>query len=173
MKKTNAARLLDGLSLSYELCSAEFDPADLSAVALAASLRVDPYQVFKTLLLRGQGSDGSIEGPGLAATGSDGLIFMICLPGPTEVDLKKAARASGCKSAALVHLKEVFPLTGYMRGGCSPLAAKKRYPVLLDESAILFPQIYVSAGLRGLQLKLAPDDLVQACAGHYADLCRG
>lgn len=97
---------------------------------------------------------------------------MACLPGSGELDLKALAKASDNKHVEMVHLKEVQPLTGYVRGGCSPLAAKKEYPVFIDENAILFDTIYVSAGHRGVQLELAPDDLLRACHGTYAAICR-
>ena len=97
---------------------------------------------------------------------------MTCIPGQAELDLRKSAAASGHKSAAMVHLKEVLPLTGYVRGGCSPLGARRNYPVYLDESAILWERIFISAGQRGVQLLLAPDDLVRAVSAVYADLCK-
>lgn len=185
-KKTNAARLLDEGGIGYSLCSAPVDPDDLSAMALAASLGVDPAEMYKTLVLRGKGCHVGIstltgvhpdaacrENIHITGPAHDGsLIFMACIPGPAELDLKKAARAAGCKSAAMVPLKEVMPLTGYVRGGCSPLAGKKAYPVFLDESAILHERIYVSAGQRGVQIFLTPDDLLRAACGQYADLCR-
>jgi Cys-tRNA(Pro)/Cys-tRNA(Cys) deacylase len=163
IKKTNAARFLDSVGIGYSLCAGEVNPDDLSALALASSMGVAPELMYKTLVL---------QGFGCSATPDDTLIFMACIPGPAELDLKKAAKVAGCKSAAMVPLKEVLPLTGYVRGGCSPLAAKKAYPVFLDESAILHKSIYVSAGLRGVQLFLTPDDLLQAVNGQYADLCR-
>lgn len=158
-KKTNAARILDALGIPYEIHTATIDENDLSAVALAKTLGVPPEQVFKTLVVRAEGKSSS-------------EIIMTCIPGPAELDLKKTAAVSGHKSAAMVHLKEVFPLTGYIRGGCSPLGAKKNYPVYLDENAILWERIFVSAGQRGVQLLLAPDDLLRAVSAVYADLCK-
>lgn len=159
VKKTNAARILDDLGISYEIFTANVDENDLSAVTLARTLGVPPEQVFKTLVVRTEGR-------------AESEIIMTCIPGPAELDLKKSAAASGHKSAAMVHLKEVLPLTGYIRGGCSPLGAKKAYPVYLDESAILWERIFISAGQRGVQLFLAPDDLVRAVSAVYADLCK-
>lgn len=159
MKKTNAARLLDKLNLPYELARGEVDESDLSALALAASLGVDPRLMYKTLVLYGESSSGR-------------EVWLTCIPGPAELDLKKAARAMRCKSAALAPLKDVLPLTGYVRGGCSPLAGKKDYPVLIDESAVPHEKIYVSAGLRGLQLLISPDSLLLAARAEYADLCK-
>ena len=136
--KTNAARLLDELGISYSIHESEVDLSDLSAVSMAKKIGADPLRVFKTLVARGD------------KTG----VIMACL------------------HVEMVHLKEVQPLTGYVRGGCSPLAAKKEYPVFIDENAILFDTIYVSAGHRGVQLELAPDDLLRACHGTYAAICR-
>lgn len=154
--KTNAARLLDNLHIAYRMTSVPVDESDLSAVTMAARLGVDPACVFKTLVARGD------------RTG----IIMACIPAAAELDLKALAAASGNKHAEMVHLKEVLPLTGYMRGGCSPLAARKDYPVFVDETAILFEEIYVSAGQRGVQLCLSPDDLLTAARGVYAPLTR-
>ena len=150
--KTNAARLLDELGISYSIHESEVDLSDLSAVSMAKKIGADPLRVFKTLVARGD------------KTG----VIMACLPGSGELDLKALAKASDNKHVEMVHLKEVQPLTGYVRGGCSPLAAKKEYPVFIDENAILFDTIYVSAGHRGVQLELAPDDLLRACHGTYA-----
>ncbi len=155
-KKTNAARLLDELGIAYELHEAPYDEADLSAVSMAHALGVPAEEVFKTLVVRGD-KTGVLE---------------VCIPGAAELNLKGLAAASGNKHVELVPLKEVQPLTGYIRGGCSPLAGKKHYPVFIDESAILQERIYVSAGHRGVQLRLAPDDLLRATEGVYADIAR-
>lgn len=154
--KTNAARLLDKLGLNYGLLQGDYDLNDLSAVKLAATLGEDPRRVFKTIVLRGD------------KTG----VLMACLPAPFELDLKALAKISGNKQVDLVPLKEVQSLTGYLRGGCSPLAAKKNYPVFLDSSALDFPLILISAGLRGVQLELAPQDLKQATLATLAPLTR-
>ena len=154
--KTNAARLLDRMGLPYALLSVPVDESDLSAVTVAERLGVDPACVFKTLVARGD------------RTG----ILMACIPAAAELDLKALAEASGNKHVEMVHLKEVFPLTGYIRGGCSPLAAKKAYPVFLDYSAARHAQIHVSAGQRGVQLRLAPAVLQQAAHAVLAPLCR-
>lgn len=132
------------------------DESDLSAVTLARRLGADPACVFKTLVARGD------------KTG----VLMACIPAAAELDLKALAAASGNKHAEMVPLKDVRPLTGYVRGGCSPLGAKKAYPVFVDESAILQDSIYVSAGQRGVQLRLRPDDLLRAVQGSYAALTR-
>lgn len=146
MNKTNAARLLDSLSIHYELSEYEVDESDLSAESVAGKLNLDPEQVFKTLVLRGD------------KTG----IFVCVVPGNMELDLKLAAKASGNKNAAMITVKEIFDITGYIRGGCSPVGMKKKYPTYIDEYCILFDKIYVSAGIRGLQLKISPDDLISA-----------
>lgn len=156
ISKTNAARLLDTLGIAYELHQAPVDLDDLSATTLARNLGAPAEQVFKTLVARGDKNG----------------ILMACIPAAAELDLKALAAASGNKHVEMVHLKEVQPLTGYLRGGCSPLAAKKAYPVFLDESAILQERIYVSAGQRGVQLLLAPDDLVSAAHAVYAAIAR-
>ncbi len=147
MKKTNAARILDRLKINYELVGYEVDEEDLSAGHLAETAGLDLAKVYKTLVLQGD------------RTG----LFVCVVPGGKEIDLKKAASASGNKKAAMIKMKELEPLTGYIRGGCSPLGMKKAYPVFLDESAFNHDRIYISAGMRGLQLHLSPADLARAC----------
>ena len=142
--KTNAARLLDAAGIAYELIPYEVDPDNLAADHVAAQLREPIELVFKTLVLRGD------------RTG----LFVCVMPGDMEVDLKVAAKISGNKSAAMIHVKELLPETGYIRGGCSPLGMKKPLPTFIDESALLYDYIYVSAGIRGLQIKIAPQDLI-------------
>ena len=154
MKKTNAARILDRLKISYELIEYEVDEADLSAVHLAATAGVPISQVFKTLVLEGD-KNGN---------------FCCVIPGDKEIDLKKAALASANKKVALIHMKELEPLTGYIRGGCSPLGMKKNFPVYIDQSAFEQNIIYISAGIRGMQIKLQPDDLKNACKAQMAEI---
>lgn len=144
MIKTNAARLLDAAGIHYELIPYAYTEDDLSAQHVAAELGEDIDQVFKTLVLRGD------------RTGC----FVCVIPGDFEVDLKVAARISGNKSCEMLHLKELLPTTGYIRGGCSPIGMKKPFPTFIHESALLFDSIYISAGQRGLQLKIAPQDLI-------------
>jgi Cys-tRNA(Pro)/Cys-tRNA(Cys) deacylase len=155
-KKTNAARILDSMGIHYELKEYPVDIDDLSAVHVAASVGMNVKQVFKTLVARGDKNG----------------VLMACLPGDGELDLKALAAVSGNKRVELVHLKEVQGLTGYIRGGCSPLGAKKEYPVYLDESARSYEWISISAGRRGEQILLAPDDLVQAVEAAVAKLIR-
>lgn len=145
MNKTNVARLLDKAKVPYELIPYEVDENDLSAVHVAASLGEDIEQVFKTLVLRGD------------KTGH----FVCVIPGEHEVDLKMAAKASGNKKCEMLPLKELLPTTGYIRGGCSPIGMKKHFPTYIHDTCLSFPYIYVSAGVRGLQIKLAPQDLIR------------
>ena len=154
VSKTNAARFLDRLKTPYELIPYTVDEADLSAQHLADQLGQDIRRVFKTLVLKGD------------KTG----YFVCVVPGDVEVDLKKAARVSGNKSAAMIPMKDLIAVTGYMRGGCSPLAMKKPFPTYIDESVAEHESVYVSAGLRGLQLMLAPEELVRAAGADVADL---
>lgn len=142
--KTNAARLLDSAGIAYELIPYSYSEDDLSAQSVAAELGEDIDMVFKTLVLRGDKSG----------------LFVCVIPGDFEVDLKTAARLSGNKSSEMVHVKELLPLTGYIRGGCSPIGMKKQYPTFVHESALLYDYIYISAGQRGLQLKISPQDLI-------------
>ena len=154
MKKTNAVRLLDTMGIPYDLAEYELDVNDLSGVTLAKKIGQDVEQIFKTLVLRGDKSG----------------IFVCVIPGNNEVDLKKAAKISGNKSCAMVHQKELLVLTGYIRGGCSPIGMKKPYPIYIHETCQLFDQIFISAGQRGLQLKLTPEDLIQITGSVICDL---
>lgn len=154
MTKTNAARLLDKLGIVYELAEYQVDEADLSATTVAAKLGQNIAQVFKTLVLRGD------------RTG----VFVCVIPGGHELDLKLAAKATGNKNAAMVPMKDILGLTGYIRGGCSPLGMKKKYPVFIHESCLAFDFIFVSAGIRGLQLKIAPKDLIRSSEAAVAKL---
>jgi Cys-tRNA(Pro)/Cys-tRNA(Cys) deacylase len=144
--KTNAARLLDRLGIAYELREYEVDPEDLSAEAVAAKIGVPLEGVWKTLVVRGD---------------RNGICFAI-VPGGAEIDFKALARLTGDRSAAMVSLKEVQPLTGYIRGGVTALGGKKDYPVFVDETIQLFDRVSVSAGVRGTQILIAPDDYLRA-----------
>lgn len=143
--KTNAARMLDAAGVRYELREYKVDEDDLSAPHVAEAIGMPAEQVFKTLVARGD------------RTG----VLMACIPGNSELNLKALAAASGNKKVELVPVKEVLGLTGYIRGGVSPVGAKKPYPLYLDETAELWDIISVSAGMRGLQMLVAPDDLVK------------
>jgi len=157
MAKTNAARILDAASIRYELREYEVDEDDLSAPRVAEKIGMPPEQVFKTLVARGDRSG----------------VLMACIPANTELDLKALAAASGNKKVELVAVKEVLPLTGYIRGGVSPIGVRKPYPFYLDETAILFDVISVSAGIRGCQLVLAPDDLARAFSAQFCAIAKG
>lgn len=154
IKKTNAARILDRLKIPYEIKTYAVDENDLSAVHVAETAGLDVATVFKTLVTRGD------------KTG----ILMAVIGGADEINLKNLARASGNKSVEMIALKELLPLTGYVRGGCSPLGAKKDYPVFLDTKAMSHEKISISAGMRGMQIILAPSDLVKATNATIADL---
>ncbi len=154
MKKTNAARLLDAKSIEYELVEYEVNENDLSAPTLAKKISEDIEQIFKTLVLRGD------------KTG----VFVCVIPGNAEVDLKKAAKVSGNKNCAMVQQKELLPLTGYIRGGCSPIGMKKPYPTYIHETCQLFDHIFVSAGQRGLQFRINPEDLIKVTSSVVCDL---
>jgi Cys-tRNA(Pro)/Cys-tRNA(Cys) deacylase len=155
-EKTNAARILDREGVVYELREYQVDENDLSAPHVAEAIGMPPEQVFKTLVARGD------------RTG----VLMACIPANTELDLKAIAAASGNKKVELVAVKEVLGLTGYIRGGVSPVGTRKPYPLYLDETAILFDVISVSAGIRGCQMLLAPDDLKRVTAAEFAAIGR-
>lgn len=142
--KTNAARLLDKAGIEYSLIPYSYSEEDLSAEHVAAELGEEIATVFKTLVLRGD---------------KNGL-FVCVIPGNYEVDLKAAAKISGNKNCAMIHQKELLPLTGYIRGGCSPIGMKKPLPTFIHQNALEQPFIYISAGMRGLQIKIAPADLI-------------
>lgn len=154
LKKTNAARILDGLGIEYEIKTYVVDENDLSAVHVAQVSGLNIDMIFKTLVARGD------------KTG----VIMAVIGGGDELDLKALARASGNKSVEMIALKELLPLTSYIRGGCSPLGAKKNYPVFLDSRALTLDKISISAGLRGMQLVLSPQDLIKAVNATVADL---
>ncbi len=154
--KTNPARLLDSLNIHYELRDYEVDLEDLAAEGVAAKIGMPPEQVFKTLVARGDRNG----------------VCMAVIPANTELDLKALAEAHGDRKIQLVPLKEVQPLTGYIRGGVTALGAKKSYPVYTDETAELYDVISVSAGVRGMQLLLAPADYMRATNAVTADIAR-
>lgn len=162
--KTNVARLLDKAKIAYELIPYEVDENDLGALHLAAQLGEDVRQVFKTLVLQG-------EYPGRNSARSNAAGYFVCVvPGDAEVDLKKGAKAAGAKKADLIPMKELLPLTGYIRGGCSPVGMKKPFPTFFHSSALDFDYIFVSAGVRGLQVKVSPRDLIGYVGGEVCDL---
>ena len=154
--KTNAVRILESLGISYELREYEVDPEDLAAETVAAKIGLPAEQVFKTLVTRGD---------------RNGVCFAV-IPGNYELDLKALARATIDRKTELVSLKEVLPLTGYIRGGVTALGAKKDYPVFLDETAILWDVISISAGQRGTQILISPDDYIRATGATAAPIAR-
>ncbi len=154
INKTNVARLLDKAKIEYELIPYEVDESDLGAQHIADQLGEDINQVFKTLVLRGD---------------RNGL-FVCVIPGNCEVNLKYAAKVSGNKSAEMIAMKELLPLTGYIRGGCCPIGMKKPYPTFFHSTATNFPYIYVSAGVRGLQLKISPQKLIDYVGATITEL---
>ena len=154
INKTNVARLLDKAKIAYQLVPYEVDENDLSATHVAEQLGEDIAQVFKTLILHGDKSG----------------YFVCVIPGADEVDLKKAAKVSGNKKCEMIPVKELLPLTGYIRGGCSPIGMKKHFPTYILPTASGFDKIYVSAGQRGLQIQIAPADLIKVAQAIEADL---
>ena len=152
--KTNAARLLDKAKISYELIPYTVDENDLAAGHVADELGEDINQVFKTLVLHG-----------------DKCGYFVCvIPGNMEVELKSAAKIAGAKKAEMIPMKELLPLTGYIRGGCSPICMKKSFPTYFHSSINDFDRVFVSAGVRGLQFKIAPADLIKYTRGVVADI---
>lgn len=160
--KTNAARLLDSLGIPYEVHTYEVDPDDLSAISVARKIGLPPDQVFKTLLTR-------------AATGAgqrEAAHFFAVIPGDAELDLKKLAHVAGAKRIELASLKDVEPLTGYVRGGVTVMAARSPFPSYADETIVLHDAVSVSAGVRGTQLVLSPEDYLRATGAMVADLTK-
>lgn len=156
--KTNVMRMLERSHISYETATYTYDEDDLSGVHAAAQVTViTPEQCFKTLVARGETNH----------------LFVYCIPVAGELDLKAAAAAAGQKRVELIHVKELPALTGYLRGGCSPIGMKKPYPVYLDTTAELFDRIGISGGHRGVQVILAPDDLAKFVKGTFVSLTRG
>ena len=154
IQKTNAARLLDKAKIPYELIPYMVDENNLAADHVAEELGEDINQVFKTLVLHGDRSG----------------YFVCVIPGNAEVDLKKAAKVAGAKKADLIPMKELLPLTGYIRGGCTSIGMKKAFPTFFHSSALDFEHIFVSAGVRGLQLKIAPEALIKYVRATVADI---
>jgi Cys-tRNA(Pro)/Cys-tRNA(Cys) deacylase len=152
--KTNACRMLDARNISYDLLEYAWDEAELDAVSVAKKIGLPPEEVFKTLILQG-----------------DTLrYFVIVIPGNEHVSLKKVAAATGNKSCELLPLKELQPLTGYIRGGCSAIGMKKTFPTFIEETALLFDRISVSPGQRGQQILISPLDLAQITEATFVDL---
>lgn len=156
MTKTNAMRQLEAAGIPYRTAEYEYDENNLSGLHAAEQIGIPAEQVFKTLVTRGD------------KTG----ILVFCIPVDMELDLKKAASVSGNKKLEMTHVKELLALTGYIRGGCSPIGMKKKYPTFVDETAILFDEIAVSAGMRGEQIILSPEDLIAFVEAKEADVTK-
>lgn len=156
MTKTNAMRMLDRAKIKYDVLRYDYDESDLSGVHAAAALSLDPKQVFKTLVTR---------------SGKNGL-FVFCIPVGDELDLKKCAKCAGVKSLEMIHVRELVSLTGYMRGGCSPIGMKKQFPTYIEETAQLFDEIAVSAGVRGQMLTLNPEQLKEFVNAEYGEIVK-
>ena len=154
LEKTNAARLLDRAKIAYELVPYTVDENDLSAIKVAASLGQPIERVYKTLVLKGDRNGH----------------FVCIIQGDKEVNLKSAAKVSGNKSAEMIPMKELLPTTGYIRGGCTPIGMKKRFPTFIDATCTAFDYIYISAGVRGLQLKIDPKPLIEFVDAVVAEL---
>lgn len=154
MSKTNAIRILEAHKIKHETFSYEVNEDELDAVTVADKIGAEHESVFKTLV----------------TTGDKSGITVFCIPGNLELDLKKAAQVSGNKKIEMIKAKELLPLTGYIRGGCSPIGMKKLFPTYIDETAQLWEEIYVSAGVRGTQVRLSPEDLRSLVNAEFADL---
>ncbi|MFA6689061.1 MAG: Cys-tRNA(Pro) deacylase [Sphaerochaetaceae bacterium] len=153
IKKTNAMRILESLGIDYEVRTYEWDDEHLDAVHASEAAGLEAEQVFKTIVMRNIRNE----------------VFVFCLPAEFEISLKKARAVTGSKDIDLIKTSELLPLTGYVRGGCSPLGMKKKYPTYIEELALLQDYIFVSAGQRGVQLKVSPDDLARATDAIFAD----
>jgi Cys-tRNA(Pro)/Cys-tRNA(Cys) deacylase len=153
-QKTNAIRILESLGIRFDVATHSVTEEHVDAVTAARDMGVDPGILFKTLVARNDKNE----------------VLVFCVPGSSELDLKKAARATGSRKVDLLNLKDLTPLTGYVRGGCSPIGMKKRYPTWIDEIATACDGIYVNAGMRGMQLFIAPEDLLRAAGAQFADL---
>lgn len=154
MGKTNAIRIIETSEINYETFSYDVDESDLSGETVAKKVGADPDTVFKTLVCNGDKTSH----------------IVCCIPVTMELNLKKAAAVSGNKKAEMIPMKELLPLTGYIRGGCSPIGMKKLFPTFIDETAQLYDNIFISAGVRGTQIKLNPDDLLILVNGVYSEL---
>lgn len=154
MNKTNAVRMLEAAKINFRTAEYTVDENDLSGMHVAEQLGQPPEQVFKTLVLKGEKKG----------------YLVCCIPVDRELDLKKAAKAAGDKKVEMIPMKDLLSVTGYIRGGCSPVGMKKKFPTYIDETAILFDEIAVSAGVRGAQIIINPDDLCNYVEGEYVDI---
>jgi Cys-tRNA(Pro)/Cys-tRNA(Cys) deacylase len=154
MKKTNAVRILESNNIPFELFEYEFNEDEIDAVSVAGKINASPEMVFKTLVAQGD---------------KTGIVVFV-IPGNAELNLKKAAKVSGNKNVEMIKAKDLLSITGYIRGGCSPIGMSKKYPTFIEETSQLYEQIYFSAGVRGMQIKLSPFDLVKITEAEFSDL---
>lgn len=154
MKKTNAVRIIESAGINFSFHEYEVDENDLSGLTVAKKINALPDSVFKTIVVSGEKNS----------------YFVFCIPVTAELNLKKAAAVSGNKKIELLKVKELLNITGYIRGGCSPIGMKKKFPTYIDETAQIFDKIFVSAGIRGMQISISPDDLLNITSSIYADL---
>ncbi len=152
--KTNAIRILESKNISYSIIEYISNDEEIDAVSVANKIEAQPETVFKTLVARNDRNE----------------IIVFVIPGNFELNLKKAAKVSGCKSVEMIKVKELQPLTGYIRGGCSPIGMKKQYRTFIDETSLLFDKIYCSAGVRGIQVNISPTDLALLINADFSDL---
>jgi Cys-tRNA(Pro)/Cys-tRNA(Cys) deacylase len=154
MSKTNAIRILELAKIPHSFAPYEYTDDEIDAVSVAKKININPELVYKTLV----------------TTGDKSGIFVFIIPGNSELNLKKAALASGNKKIEMLPTKDLLKYTGYIRGGCSPIGMKKKYPSFIEETAQLNPEIYISAGVRGMQIKISPIDLRNVIEGKFSDL---
>lgn len=154
MKKTNVIRILESHQIDFDVFEYEFNEEEIDAVSVAKKINADPEKVFKTLV----------------AVGNDNNNYVFIIPGNYELDLKKAAQAAEVKKIELIKMKDLLPLTGYIRGGCSPIGMKRLFPTFIDESAQLFDKIYISAGVRGMQIYINPLVISEITSAQFGDL---
>ncbi len=154
MKKTNAIRILEANNITFQTFDYEFSIEEIDAISVAKKIDAEPESVFKTLVTRSNNNE----------------YFVFVIPGNETLNLKKAANASGTKNIEMIKEKELLPLTGYIKGGCSPIGLKKQFPIFIDETAQLFDEIFISAGVRGTQIKLNPNELVNLVNAQFVDL---
>jgi Cys-tRNA(Pro)/Cys-tRNA(Cys) deacylase len=154
MSKTNAIRILESNGIEHSFVEYQASEDEVDAISVAKKINADPDMVYKTLVTVNEQNEH----------------FVFVIPGPMDLNLKKAAMASGSKKIELIKVKDLLPLTGYLRGGCSPIGMKKLFPTFIDETAQLFDKIYCSAGIRGMQLLIAPNDLASVVSAEFADL---
>ncbi len=154
MNKTNAVRILEAQKIPHKTFSYDVDENDLSGTSAARKINADEETVFKTLVTRNDQNE----------------IFVFCVPVNQELNLKKAAVASGSKKIEMIKMNELLPLTGYVRGGCSPIGMKKNYPVIIEETAQILEIIYISGGIRGMQIRIYPLDLAKITSAIFKDV---